>query len=199
MPVPPARKSCASSVAQTLLSVFSLPAPIFSQLLSLREVLGPLFPVWTRGSVEQVSCPFEGESLLHHPIELPLQYCQPHAQLVHSHPTGRPIIDNACGAVPLDRAGRPRPALVRNQAKPDQGVGLRARAPAPQDSPGHSLSPLRFTNGRTAMEGCEAALWVGRCAHSAAAAVRPSHRNAAKQIAASSAATPGDSQPGGAA
>jgi hypothetical protein len=39
---------------------------------------------------------------------------------------------NAYGAVPVDRAGRPRPALVRNQAKPDQGVGLRARAPAPQ-------------------------------------------------------------------
>jgi transposase len=31
------------------------------------------------------------------------------------------------------RAGRPRPAWVRKQAKPDQGVGLRARAPAPQE------------------------------------------------------------------
>jgi len=53
-----------------------------------------------------------------------------------------PVIDNSCGAVPLDRAGRPRPAaLGRNQAKPDQGVGLRAGAPAPQE-PTRPLSKL---------------------------------------------------------
>jgi len=55
----------------------------------------------------------------------------------------RPNLDNSCGAVPLDRAGRPRPALVRNQAKPDQGVGLRARAPAPQDPCVYRIRPLR--------------------------------------------------------
>jgi len=53
---------------------------------------------------------------------------------------------NSCGAVPLDRAGRPRPAWVRNQAKPDQGVGLRARAPAPQDPPGTLSSRGRFAS-----------------------------------------------------
>ena len=53
----------------------------------------------------------------------------------------RPTIDNSCGAVLGDRAGRPGPALVRNQAQPDQGVGLRARAPAPQE-PTRPLSKL---------------------------------------------------------
>jgi len=40
------------------------------------------------------------------------------------------ILDNLSGAVPLDCAGRPRPALAE-LSSPDRGVGTRAGVPAP--------------------------------------------------------------------
>jgi len=58
-------------------------------------------------------------------------------------------------------AGRPRPAWVRNQAKPDQGVGLRAKAPALQEptrAPGEDAVQVRletFQLGETVGEEAE--------------------------------------------
>jgi len=71
---------------------------------------------------------------------------------------GKPGVAGPADAGALERAGRHRPAWVGNQAKPDQGVGLRARAPAPQEptrTPGEDAVqvPLEtFQLGETAVE-----------------------------------------------
>ena len=68
------------------------------------------------------------------------------------------IIDNSCGAVPLDRAGRPRPALVRNQAKPDQGgraAGEGARPPGTQPAVVKTWAGQDASERTTSREQCD--------------------------------------------